>query len=136
MEKLEQALSDDSRNVYILDKNYKKIGPIASYSNDIFYLKWSHESILADSIAGLTEPPRTYAVYGGLIGAVTGILAAVSIAINNPPPNSNVGGDLAYHKAFAYSLPIFLAGLGGVLGGIVGGKIHQESINFPIYQIH
>ncbi len=138
LEKLDRALSNDSRRVFLLSKDYEEIGSILSYKDNNFILRSDSSRIPFDAVAGLTETPRTYSGVGALIGGVSVATAfVVSLASRHETADSTVnkGGNGGEGFALGVSFIIVLSGAGAGFGAVVGGYIQRESINFPIYKI-
>lgn len=115
-EALKLAVRDPSREIYLLDVNYVKNGPITSFRDDKFRVWDTPTYIPVDSVAGLYEY-RTYSGRGALIGFLGPLVVGAALAVLQKQ------SDLIF-------VILGQAEFGAFIGWVIGSTI-KESTSWP-----
>ncbi len=138
LEEFREALSDDSRIIYIRTITDSLTECVISYSNSKFYLEDS--SSIGRNIAKTITEHWTYANRGAMYGAIGGVLIggiiSAIILMRDNEEGSSSGGDTSNSQGFLG--PAFLIGgsvslalPGLIIGAIIGSKF-ERGYHFPV----
>jgi hypothetical protein len=134
LEEFTQAISDESRIIYVRTVSDSLAGPIIRYESSKFYLEDS-TSIDHSLVKSITEH-WTYsnrgAMYGAIGGALIGGITVAAIILSKKSETTNPESNLGFlGPALIVSASALSAIPGSIIGSIIGSKF-ERGYNFPV----